>query len=43
VEDWSLLKEIMQAVKLAIPDAENKPAGEVLGYVRDALVKQNQS
>src|SRR5262249_37235645 len=34
--DWAILREIMQAIKLAMHDAADRPAGEVLEYVRQA-------
>jgi hypothetical protein len=36
-EDWAILTEVMQAIKLAIPDAESRPPSEVLTLVRDAI------
>ena len=35
--DWNLMLEIVDAVKSAIPDAANRPAGEVLEFVLGAL------
>jgi hypothetical protein len=35
--DWAILREIMQAIKLAVPDAAERPAGEVLEFVKDKL------
>ena len=31
--DWNLMMQILDAVKSAIPDAANRPAGEVLEFV----------
>jgi hypothetical protein len=31
------MREIVEAVKLAVPDASSKPPGEVLEYVRARL------
>jgi hypothetical protein len=31
--DWNLMIQILDAVKSAIPDAANRPAGEVLEFV----------
>jgi hypothetical protein len=36
--DWALIREIMQGIKAAMPDAADRPAGEVLEYVRDSLM-----
>ena len=38
LEDWSLLREIMDAIKQALPDAANRPAGEVLELVKAKLL-----
>jgi hypothetical protein len=35
--DWNLMLEIVDAVKSAIPDAANRPAGQVLEFVLGAL------
>ena len=35
--DWNLMVQILDAVKSAIPDAANRPAGEVLKFVLGAL------
>src|SRR5262245_21831259 len=35
--DWNLMVQILDAVKSAIPDAANRPAGEVLEFVLGAL------
>src|SRR5262249_62021175 len=35
--DWNLMIQIRDAVKSVIPDAANRPAGEVLEFVLDAL------
>jgi hypothetical protein len=32
-QDWQVMREIVEAVKLAVPDASSKPPGEVLEYV----------
>src|SRR5262245_61338138 len=37
MEDWNLMMQILDAVKSAIPDAANRPAGEVLEFVLGAL------
>src|SRR5215813_8431481 len=37
MEDWNLMVQILDAVKSAIPDAANRPAGEVLEFVLGAL------
>ena len=36
-QDWQVMREIVEAVKLAVPDASSKPPGEVLEYVRSRL------
>ena len=36
-QDWQVMREIVEAVKLAVPDASYKPPGEVLEYVRARL------
>ena len=37
MEDWRTMKEIVEAVKQAIPDASSQPPGAVLQYVKDRL------
>jgi hypothetical protein len=37
MEDWQVMREIVEAVKQAIPDASSQPPGAVLQYVRDRL------
>jgi hypothetical protein len=37
MEDWQTMKEIVEAVKQAIPDASSQPPGAVLQYVKDRL------
>ena len=41
--DWNLMMQILDAVKSAIPDAANRPAGEVLEFVLGALRKDRSS
>jgi|ERR1700733_15160021 hypothetical protein len=36
-EDWSMMREIIGAVRQAVPDAAQRPAGEVLQHVLTAL------
>jgi hypothetical protein len=36
-QDYLLLKEVIAAVRLAIPDADSKPPGDVLEHVLSAL------
>ena len=36
-EDWAMMREIVDAVKQAIPDAASQPPGAVLLYVKDRL------
>ena len=36
-EDWSMMREIIGAVRPAIPDASSKPPGAVLEHVLSAL------
>ena len=33
MEDWQTMKEIVEAVKRAIPDASSQPPGAVLQYI----------
>ena len=35
--DWNLMMQVLDAVKSVIPDAANRPAGEVLEFVLGAL------
>ena len=37
VEDWQMMREIVAAVRQAIPDAANAPPGAVLEHVLTAL------
>ena len=37
MEDWQTMKEIVEAVTRAIPDASSQPPGAVLQYVKDRL------
>ena len=37
MEDWQMMKEIIAAVRQAIPDASSKPPGAVLEHVLSAL------
>ena len=37
MEDWQMMKEIIAAVRQAIPDASSKPPGAVLDHVLEAL------
>ena len=37
MEDWQVMKEIIAAVRQAIPDASSKPPGAVLEHVLGAL------
>lgn len=41
--DWQLVTEIMGAIKVSIPDAGTRPAGEVLSYVVDAIRSHSAS
>ena len=36
-EDWAIMREIVEAVRQAIPDASSKPPGAVLNHVLEAL------
>ena len=36
-EDWAMMREIVEAVKQAIPDASSQSPGAVLQYVKDRL------
>jgi hypothetical protein len=37
MEDWQTMKEIIAAVRLALPDAADRSPGAVLEYVSGAL------
>ena len=37
MEDWQVMREIVEAVKQAIPYAGSQPPGAVLQYVKDRL------
>ena len=37
MEDWMIMREIVEAARLAIPDASSKPPGQVLAFVMNAL------
>ena len=37
MEDWQVMREIVEAVKQAIPDASSQSPGAVLQYVKDRL------
>jgi hypothetical protein len=37
MEDWATMREIVDAVRQAIPDAAQRPAGEVLQHMLTAL------
>jgi hypothetical protein len=39
-QDWQVMREIVEAVKLAVPDASSKLPGEVLEYVRARLASE---
>ena len=39
-EDWQMMKEIIAAVRQAIPDASSKPPGAVLEHVKNRACKQ---
>jgi hypothetical protein len=36
-EEWAMMREIVEAVRQAIPDASSQPPGAVLKYVKDRL------
>jgi len=38
LEDWMIMREIVEAARLAIPDASSKPPGQVLAFVLNALL-----
>ena len=42
MEDWQAMKEVIAAVRQAIPDAASQPPGFVFGHVLSAL-KQAQA
>ena len=35
--DWAIVMEVMSAVKQALPDANARPAGDVLAFTLDAI------
>ena len=37
-QNWALMREIVEAVKPALPDASSTPPGEVLQYVRARVI-----
>ena len=37
MEDWATMREVMEAVRQAIPDASSKQPGQVLAFVLNAL------
>ena len=37
MEDWQVMREVIAAVRQAIPDASSKPPGAVLDHVLEAL------
>jgi len=37
MEDWQVMREIVEAVKQALPGAEQSQPGVVLQYVKDKL------
>ena len=37
MDDWTIMREIMEAVRQAIPDASSKQPGQVLEFVLNAL------
>ena len=37
MEDWQTMKEVIAAVRQAIPDASSRPPGAVLEHVLSAL------
>jgi hypothetical protein len=42
-EDWALLREVMHAVKVAIPDAGSKQPGEVFQIILSAIERHLSS
>jgi hypothetical protein len=36
-DEWQLARELFEAVKQALPDANKRPAGEVMQFVLDAI------
>src|SRR5262249_41853264 len=36
-DDWSLMLEVMNGIKQALPDANQRQPGQVLGFVKDAI------
>jgi Family of unknown function (DUF5681) len=37
MEEWQVVREVIAAVRQALPDAGSKPPGEVMSFVLDAL------
>jgi hypothetical protein len=37
MEDWQVMREVIAAVRQAIPDASSRPPGAVLDHVLEAL------
>src|ERR1700761_860645 len=37
MEDWMIMREVVEATRVAIPDASSKPPGHVLEFVLNAL------
>ena len=37
MEEWQIMREVVAAVRQAIPDASSKPPGAVLDHVLEAL------
>jgi hypothetical protein len=36
MEDWMIMREIVEVARVAIPDASSKPPGQVLEFVLNA-------
>lgn len=41
--DWRLMMEIVEAVKQAVPDASNRPTGEVLEYASPQIAMRRRT
>ena len=41
--DWRLMMEIVKAVKQAVPDASNRPTGEVLEYASPQIAMRRRT
>jgi hypothetical protein len=40
-DDWQATMEVLQAIKMALPDAADRPPGEVMTFVLEAIRAHN--